>query len=113
MVGRYFVLHYFVSSFAIISLRKKVSWLLYFNCLLMSSDSKCSVSLSHGAVGWSTLCAFGVSFHYSFTFSCDLLSSILKIPTESTIRTALLYASRINILPCPSCYSDRNPTEHI
>ena len=38
-----------------------MSWLLYFNCLLMSLDSKCSVSLSHGAVGWSTLCACGVS----------------------------------------------------
>ena len=40
MVGRYFVLHDFVSCFAIISLGTKVSWLLYFNCLLiMSSDS--------------------------------------------------------------------------
>ena len=39
IVGRYFVLHYFVSSFAIISLEKKVSWLLYFNCHLMSSGS--------------------------------------------------------------------------
>ena len=39
MVARYFVLHYFVSSFAIISLGNKVSWLLYFNCLLMSFDS--------------------------------------------------------------------------
>ena len=28
-----FVLHYLVSSFAIISLGKKDSWLLYFNCL--------------------------------------------------------------------------------
>ena len=37
--GRYYVLHYFVSSFAIISMGKKLSWLLYFNCLLMSFDS--------------------------------------------------------------------------
>ena len=34
-----FVVHYLVSSFAIISLGKKDSWLLYFNCLLMSFDS--------------------------------------------------------------------------
>ena len=39
MIGRYFVLHYFVSSFAIILMVKKVSWLLYFNRLLMSFDS--------------------------------------------------------------------------
>ena len=56
-----FVSHFFVSSFAIISLGKKVSWLLYFNCILMSFDSWCSVSLSHGAVGLSTLYACDVS----------------------------------------------------
>ena len=33
MVGPCFVVHYLVSSFAIISLGKKDSWLLYFNCL--------------------------------------------------------------------------------
>ena len=38
MVGRYFVLHNFVSSFVIISW-ENISWLLYFNCLLMSFDS--------------------------------------------------------------------------
>ena len=57
------------------------------------------MSLSHGSVGWSTLCACGVSYSYSFTYSCDSLSSILKIPTESTIRMALLYASVINVHP--------------
>ena len=52
-----FVVHYLVSSFAIISLEKKESRLLYyFNCILMSFDSyQCSVSLPHGAVVWSTL----------------------------------------------------------
>ena len=39
MVGPCFVVHYFVSSIAIISLGKKDSWLLYFNSLLMSFDS--------------------------------------------------------------------------
>ena len=39
MVAPCFVVHYLVSSFAIISLGKKDSWLLYFNCLLMSFDS--------------------------------------------------------------------------
>ena len=38
MVGPYFVVHYLVSSFAIASLGKKESRLLYFNCLLMSFD---------------------------------------------------------------------------
>ena len=52
MVGPCFAMHYLVSSFAIISLGEKESWLLYFNWLLMSFDSyQCSVSLPHGAVG--------------------------------------------------------------
>ena len=61
MVGPCFAVHYLVSNFAIISLRKKNSRLLYFNCLLMSIDSQCSVSLPHGAVGWSTMSDCGVS----------------------------------------------------
>ena len=36
MVGPCFAVHYLVSNFAIISLRKKDSRLLYFNCLLLS-----------------------------------------------------------------------------
>ena len=55
MVGPCFIFHYLVSSFAIISLGKKDSWLLYLSCLLMSFDSYCSVSLPHGAEGWSTV----------------------------------------------------------
>ena len=61
MVGPCFAVHYLVSYIAIISLRKKDSWLLYFNCLLMSFDIQCSVSLPHGAVGWSTVCDCGIS----------------------------------------------------
>ena len=38
MVGPYFVVFYLVSSFAIISLGKKVNWSLYLNCLLMSFE---------------------------------------------------------------------------
>ena len=61
MVGPCFIVHYLVSSFAIISLGKKDSWLLDLNYLLMSFDSYGSVSLPHGAVGWSTRCDCGVS----------------------------------------------------
>ena len=39
MVGPCFVVRYLVSSFAIISLGKKDSGLLYFNCFFMSYDS--------------------------------------------------------------------------
>ena len=39
MVGPCFVVRYLVSSFAIISLGKKDSGLLYFNCFLLSYDS--------------------------------------------------------------------------
>ena len=61
MVGPCYVVHYLVSSFAIISLEKISSWLLYFNCLLMSFANLCSVSFPRGAVGWSTACDCGVS----------------------------------------------------
>ena len=62
MVVPCFVVHYLVSSFAIILLGKKGGWLLYFNCLSMSFDSYCYVSFHHGAraVGWSTVCDCGV-----------------------------------------------------
>ena len=80
MVGPCFVVHYLLSSFAIHLLGKKVSWLLYFNCLLRSFDSKCSVCLPRGAVGWSAVCDCDVFSSYSLTFSCYLLSSILKNP---------------------------------
>ena len=60
MVGSCFVVHYLVSIFAIISLGKKDSWLLYYNCILISFDSYCYVSLPHGAVGLSTVCDCGV-----------------------------------------------------
>ena len=45
MVGPCFVVHYFVSIFAIISLGKKVNCWRYLNCLLISFDSYCSVPL--------------------------------------------------------------------
>ena len=54
-------MHYLVSSFAIISLEEKESWMLYFNCLLMSFDNWCPVSLARGALGLSTVCNCGVS----------------------------------------------------
>ena len=38
MVGPCFVVRYLVSSFAIILLGKKGSWLLYLNCLSVSFD---------------------------------------------------------------------------
>ena len=53
--------HYLVSSFAIISLEEKESWMLYFDCLLMSFDNWCPVSLPCGDLGWSTECNCGVS----------------------------------------------------
>ena len=39
MVGPCYVVHYLVSSFAILSPKKKESWLFYFNCLLMPFDN--------------------------------------------------------------------------
>ena len=42
-----------LSSFAIILKRKRESWLLCFIVLGMYSYCKCSVTIPHGAVGWS------------------------------------------------------------
>ena len=63
--GRYgwslLIVHYLVSSFAIIYQEEKEGWMLYFNCLLMSFDNKWSASLPRGALGLSTVCNCGVS----------------------------------------------------
>ena len=89
MVGPCFVVHYLVSSFAIISLEKKDSWLLYliaFKCHLTVS-----VLCLFLTVLWVGLQCVIVAFHSHTHFcSCDLLSLILNPPTVSTIRTALL-----------------------
>ena len=47
---------------------ERESWLLYFNCLLAISGCRCSVSLPHGAFGWSAVCDCGISWSYSLTF---------------------------------------------
>ena len=57
----FIVVHFLVSSLAIISLGKKESWLLYLNCLLMPFDSLCSLSLPQDSMDWSTVCECGVS----------------------------------------------------
>ena len=38
--------------------------------LLMPFDCYCSVSLPHGALGWSAVCDCGISWSYSLTFYC-------------------------------------------
>ena len=55
--GFCFIVHYFESFLFLQSshLGRK-SWLLYFNCLLMSFVCQCSMSLPHGAVSWSVIC---------------------------------------------------------
>ena len=68
MVGPCFVVHYLFSSFAIISLGKKDSWLLYFNNISMSFDSYCSVSLPRGDMGWSTVCVLAFPSHTHLVF---------------------------------------------
>ena len=80
MIAPCYFLHYLVSSFAIISLGNKESWLLYLHCLLISFDRWCSVSLSRGAKDLATVCDFGVSRHVTYFFHVILLNSIFKNP---------------------------------
>ena len=40
-------------------------WLLYFNWLLTSCDSWCSVSLPLGVMDWTVVYACGISWSYS------------------------------------------------
>ena len=50
------------SSFAIILKRKrKLVALLLLTCRMIYCYYKCSVALPHGAVGWSTVCDYGIS----------------------------------------------------
>ena len=66
-----------VSSFAIISLGKRVLRWCALIAFLMSFDCKCFVSLPHGAMGWSVVCDCGISWSYSL-FSCDCAQFNLK-----------------------------------
>ena len=51
--------------------------------------------------------------HTHLLFHVKFLSSTLKIHAVSTISWALLYSSRINVLPWPHCYTDRKLIEYI
>ena len=58
-----YALHYCLSLLQS-SGRRRNSWLLYLNCLLASAVDClwCSVSLSHGVVGWAAVCNCGISW---------------------------------------------------
>ena len=62
--GSRFVMQY-ISSFAIISLKKRV--LVALLCLLdgMTCGCLCTVSLPHGAVSWSAVCDCHISWSHS------------------------------------------------
>ena len=71
MVGPCFVVHNLVFSFAIISLGKKESWLLYFNCLLMAFDSVLCLFLAVLWVGLQcVIVAFPNHTHLLFHVVC-------------------------------------------
>ena len=58
-----------LSSFAIISLAEEERASCFTVIVLfLSCDCKCSVSLPHGAAGWSAVCDCGISWSYSLTF---------------------------------------------
>ena len=64
--GPRFVLHCLLS---IISLRKRERRLLYFNCVLfLSCDCFCTVSIPHGAVGWSPVYHCDISWPFVCLF---------------------------------------------
>ena len=67
----------------------KESWLLYFDCLLMSFDCLCSLALPRVAVGWSAERDCGIIWSYSL-YHVKLLSSVLKFHTVSNVSRALL-----------------------
>ena len=61
-----FVVHYFVSFLVLHHHEEEErAGCFAFNVLQMSCYSICSVTLPHGAVGWSALCDCGISLSYS------------------------------------------------
>ena len=54
---------YYFESFLVLqsSSRGRESWLLSFNVLRMSCCCECSVTLSRGTMGWSSVCNCGIS----------------------------------------------------
>ena len=56
LFGPCFVVQYLVSFLVFQShFWGRASWMLYFNCLLMSCDCWCIVSLPHDATSWSAV----------------------------------------------------------
>ena len=61
-----------------------------FIVLRMSCYCKCSVILSHSAVGWSAVCDCGISWSYSLTFWTSTISNENKVScTRTQLRTDL------------------------
>ena len=90
MLGPCFVVHYIVAVLVLHSYRwGRESWFHYSNCILMSFDCKCPVSLPHDAMGCAAVCDCGISWSYSL-FHVIQLSSILCIHTVSTTNRILL-----------------------
>ena len=72
-----------LSSLAIILLRKRESWFLYFNCVL-AVLYPFSASRPHGAVDWSAICGCDVSWSYSLSATVANMQklSLLKYVDE-------------------------------
>ena len=79
----FFIVHYLISSFAIILLGKKGSWLLYFNCLSMSFDSVMCLFITVNLLSVGLQCVIVAFPSYTHLLFCViLLSSIFKKNTH-------------------------------
>ena len=68
-----------LSSFAIISLRKKEAGYFKFIVFLLSRDKHYSVPLPRGDVGRSVACNYGIYRSHSFAFRLELSVLIMQI----------------------------------
>ena len=87
-----FVIQRFVSFLVFQSFRwGQESWLLDFYCLLdVTCCCKCSLPLPHGAVDWSVVCAYDISYHTDLLFAFAVYAAFKNsdpiIPTDLNLK---------------------------
>ena len=100
------LVHYFVSFLGLHSYgRGRESWLLCFTwiCLSESYFWMCSVAPPRDAVGWSAVCDCGISWSYSLTFCCMLITNAhislcTCAPAQADLRLYYLLSEKDNRL---------------
>ena len=64
------------------------------NTHVTTHSDKCSVALTHGAVGWSAVCDCGISCSYSLNFRENNAQQTTFLPSSLLLQKKKVYATR-------------------